>query len=102
MEAGETAKRRLLARAMRIAGYLFFVYATTYFLVMDTVDPACDPVTWNAVYDSSYIFGRLGRSPGAVYNIYFRVRCWANRFFWPMDCLVQPLLKPCNKAVRGW
>ena len=92
--------RRVLVRCSRIAGYLFFVYATTYFLVMDTVNPAFDPVTWNVAYDSSCLFGPIHRMPGGL-TIDVCTPCWANRFFWPMDCLVQPLLKPCNKAILG-
>ena len=92
--------RRVLARCLRIAGYLFFVYATTYFLVMDTAEPAYDLVASKVAYDSSYLFGPVDRVPGGL-TIYLCTPCWANRFFWPMDCLVQPLLKPCNKAIRG-
>jgi hypothetical protein len=80
--------RRVLAQTLRVAGYLFFVYATTYFLVMDTKVPARS-VTGKPVYGSAFMFGRPWAQP-----------CWANQVFWPMDCLVQPWLKPCNKFVE--
>lgn len=87
--------RRALVRCLRIAGYLFFVYATTYFIVMDTNSAASNPLAKAPLYDSSYWFAeRIG-----WYR--WRTSCWANRVFWPMDCLVQPWLKPCNKAAYG-
>ncbi len=98
-ECGCSRGRRLLVRCLRVAGYLFFVYAMTYFLVMDTSNPAYDVVAAKVAYDSSYLFGPIQRT--GVLTIYFCTPCWANRIFWPMDCLVQPLLKPCNKAVCG-
>lgn len=94
-------KRRLLVRALRIAGYLFFVYATTYLLVMNTSEPAFDPATWRVAYDSFFMFGPTQQvPPEPPLTIILGTRCWANRIFWPMDCLVQPLLKPWNKGYR--
>jgi hypothetical protein len=95
--------RRMLVRFLRTAGYLFFVYATTYFLVMNTWEPAFPvgtlyPPAAKAVYDSSYLFWPWEQSPSGM-TIFYPVPCWANRVFWPMDCLVQPWLKPCNKVV---
>jgi hypothetical protein len=88
--------RRFRGWSLRVAGYLFFVYATTYFLVMDTERPAYDLVTWKEAYDSSYMF--LSKVlPWQASNT--KTSCWANRLFWPMDCLVQPWLKPVNKAA---
>jgi len=99
IDAVKTGKRRLFVRALRVVGHLLFVYATTYFLVMDTFDPAFDPVTWRVAYDSSFIFGPSEKTPGGL-TIFLNTRCWVNRIFWPMDCLMQPLLKPWNKAYR--
>jgi hypothetical protein len=91
--------RRVCVRALRIAGYLFFVYATTYFLAMNTACPAFDPATGNVAYDSCYLFGPTYQRPGGL-TIIYGAQCWANRVFWPMDCLVQPWLKPCNRVAR--
>jgi hypothetical protein len=96
---GETRKRRAWVQSLRIAGYLFFVYATTYFIMMYPGDPAYDPVTWNVAYDSSYMFSPWSNHPRIV-SLSLPNSCWANHVFWPMDCLVQPWLKPCDQAVR--
>jgi hypothetical protein len=92
---GETRKGRFCVRLLRIAGYLFFVYATTYFIMMDAESSAFDRTTKASRYDSSFFFERafLGEKERE------RAACWANRVFWPMDCVVQPWLKPCNQAV---
>jgi hypothetical protein len=93
--------RRVFGRVLRIVGYLFFVYATTYFLVMGTAAPAIDPATGNVPYESCYVFGPRYQTQGGL-TIILVAPCWANRFFWPMDRLVQPWLKPCNRAVRSF
>jgi hypothetical protein len=92
------AKQHRWARTLRVAGYLLFVYVTTYFILMDTTSPAFDPVAQKTRYESSLWFAPSVRTPGP-FNIYVRRSCWANRVFWPLDCIVQPVLRPCNRAV---
>jgi hypothetical protein len=96
---GETRKRRFWVRLLRVAGYLFFVYAMTYFLVMWPGNAAYDPVTWNVAYDSTYLFSPWSNHPSLM-SFSAPNACWANRVFWPMDCLVLPWLKPCDQAVH--
>jgi hypothetical protein len=100
-ECATFRSRRILARSLRIAGYLLFVYVTTYFLLMEPEFPAVDPAIWTATYESGYWFAETNSLPW-LHKAHLPAPCWINRVFWPMDCVVQPWLKPCDKAVRGW
>lgn len=94
-------KRRALILALRIAGYVAFVYLAAYFMMMEPRMPAYDPQTWDEAYDSWYRFGPIEQVPFSVIDLttYLPTSCWANRLFWPADCVVHPVFDPYHRYM---
>lgn len=93
--------RRALILALRIVGYVAFVYLTTYFLMMEPRLQAWDSQTWDEAYKSTYRFARRRQIPFSVVDLTIVVptSCWANNLFWPVDCVVHPVLEPYHRYM---
>ena len=97
----EIRTRRIVILALRIVGYVAFVYLTTYFLMMEPRLQAWDPQTGQASYESCYRFPSrelFGATPTRFTMIVPTSSC-VNRLFWPADCLLHPVLDPYHRYM---
>ena len=94
-------KRGVVMWASRIGAYFLFLYLTTYFLMMEPRLGARDPQTWNEAYKSTYRFAPIEQIPFSVVDLTIIVptSCWANNLFWPVDCVVHPVLEPYHRYM---